>query len=246
MARRALVTGAAVRVGRAIAVELARGGFDVVVHHYGSAGEAEETLEACEVAGMEAFAVQADLADPEGCRDLAEAVASRWDSLDLLVNNASIYEPRPFEEIALDEWDRMQAINTRAPFLLSQALLPLLRAAASSGEGALVVHMCDIGGDRPVRGYTHYAVSKAALAMLVKAMAVELAPAVRSVGIAPGHVQWPESFDERTRERLARRIPMGRVGTPEDVARLVRFLALEAPYVNGDIIKVDGGLGSRY
>jgi len=95
-------------------------------------------------------------------------------------------------------------------------------------------------------GFPAYSASKAALAMLVKAMAVELAPAVRCVGIAPGHVQWPASYDEKTRNRLTRRIPMGRVGTPEDVARLVRFLALEAPYVNGDIIKVDGGLGSRY
>jgi pteridine reductase len=244
MAGRALVTGAAVRVGRAIAVELARGGFDVVVHHYGSAAEATETVEACRSAGVEAFAVQADLAEPDGCRVLAEVVSGRWDRLDLLVNNASIYTPRPFEEITLAEWDEMQAINARAPFLLSQSLLPLLRAATE--PGALVVHMCDIGGERPVRGYTHYSASKAALAMLVKAMAVELAPAVRCVGIAPGHVQWPAAYDEKTRSRLTRRIPMGRVGTPEDVARLVRFLALEAPYVNGDIIKVDGGLGSRY
>jgi len=245
MARRALVTGAAVRVGRSIALELARSGFDVAVHHHDSTHEAEQVVEQCRGEGVAAFVVQADLADPEGCRRLAAAVAGRWDSLDLLVNNASIYRPRGFEEISVAEWDEMQAINARAPFLLSQALLPLLRAAPAP-EGALVVHMCDIGAERPVRGYAHYSASKAALVMLVKAMAVELAPAVRSVGIAPGHVQWPEEFDAPTRERLTRRIPMGRVGTPEDVARLVRFLALEAPYINGDIIKVDGGLGSRY
>lgn len=241
MRRRALVTGAAVRVGRAIALELAHAGFDVALHFRDR--PADEVLEACRAAGAEAFTVRADLGEASEVAALADAVRARWDRLDLLVNNASIFEPRAFDQITLDEWDRMQAINLRAPFQLSQALLPLLRAAE---EGALVVHLCDIGADNPVSGFTHYSVSKAGLVMLVKSMAVELAPAVRTVGISPGQVAWPVDYEETKRAALARRIPMKRVGTPEDIARLVRFLALEAPYVNGAVIPVDGGLSVRY
>ncbi len=213
----------------------------MAVHYASSRHGAEETARQC---GSGAWTVQADLADPTACGSLADAVADRWDGLELLVHNASLFEPVPFEDIALDAWDRMHAVNLRAPFLLTQALLPRLRAAR--GESALVVHVCDIGAERPVRGYAHYSTSKAGLVMLVKAMAVELAPAIRCVGLSPGHVAWPPDWDEAHRARLARRIPMGRVGEPGDIARLVRFLALEAPYVNGAIVPVDGGLGCRY
>ena len=236
-----MVTGGGRRVGRAVALELARCGFDVAIHYRGSENEAREVELACTQLGAESWTARADLATTEGCLELVDAIRARWDRLDLLVNNASLYEGVPFERITPAEWDRMQAVNVRAPFLLSQGLLPLLRHARG-----LVVHLCDIGGERPVRGFAHYSVSKAALAMLVKAMAVELAPAVRAVGISPGHVVWPEHFDEVTRTRLARRIPMGEVGDPGDVARLVRFLATEAPYLNGAIVAVDGGLSCRY
>lgn len=239
--RRAVVTGAAVRVGRAIALELARSGFDLALHF--RTRPADDVLAECRAAGADAFAIRADLADPAQIDGVVREVTARWDSLDLLVNNASIFEPRAFEAIRLDEWDHMLAVNLRAPFQLSQGLLPVLRAAA---DGALVVHLCDIGADDPVSGFTHYSVSKAGLVMLVKAMAVELAPAVRTVGISPGQVAWPVDYEETKRAALARRIPMKRVGTPEDVARLVRFLALEAPYVNGAVIPVDGGLSVRY
>ncbi len=244
MRRRAVVTGGAVRVGRATALELARSGFDVAVHYRGSAGPAEEVAAACRALGADAFTFEADLAEPHAIQALCEAVTTRWDGLELLVNNASIFAPRPFAEITIPEWEAMQAVNLRAPFLLSQGLLPLLQRALD-GTG-VVVHLCDIGADNPVSGYAHYSVSKAGLVMLVKAMAVELAPAVRTVGISPGHVVWPEDFDEKTRDAISRRIPMGRVGTPEDIARLVRFLTLEAPYINGAVVPVDGGLAVRY
>lgn len=249
--RRAVVTGAGGRVGQATAVELARAGFTVALHHRSSAEGARETLARCREAGGDGWLVQADLGTVEGCAALVAAVTARWDGLEVLVNNASIFAPRPFAETDLAHWDAMLDVNLRAPFLVSQGLLPLLRAAqgadgAAPGEAGLVVHLCDIGADRPVSGHTAYSVSKAGLVMLVKAMAVELAPAVRTVGISPGQVAWPEDYDDALRERLARRIPQGRVGTPEDVARLVRFVALEAPYLNGTIIPVDGGLACRY
>ena len=109
-----------------------------------------------------------------------------------------------------------------------------------------MVALCDIGADRPVPGYAHYSVSKAGLVMLVKALAVELAPQVRCVGVSPGQVAWPPDYPEDKRERLAQRIPMKRVGDPEDVATLVRFLALEGVYLNGVVVDVDGGLAARY
>lgn len=238
----ALVTGAAKRVGRAIALELARAGYDVAIHFRGSADAAQTAVDACRELGADAFSVQADLGSAEGCRVLVEAIRERWEALDVLVNNASIFEPLPFGETTDAAWHRMLDINLVAPFRLSRDLLDRLRAA----DGALVVHMCDIGAERPVSGYTHYSVSKAGLVMLVRSMAVELAPEVRTIGVAPGQVIWPEDYDEAKRERLARRIPMGRVGEPEDVARLIRFAATEGTYLNGIVVPVDGGLGIRY
>jgi pteridine reductase len=248
---RAIVTGASARVGRAIAVELARHGFEVAVHHRSSRRAAEETASLCRDAGGDGWVVQGDLARVEDCRGLVDEIRRRWESVDVLVHNASTFEPVPFEEISLDHWERMQAVHVRAPFLLTQGLLPLLRAGGCTmgrapGEGGVVVALADIGAERPVPGYAAYSVGKAGLVMLVKALAVELAPAVRCVGVSPGQVAWPEHYDEGRRDRLARRIPMGRVGEPQDVAALVRFLVLEAPYLNGVVVPVDGGLAARY
>ncbi len=238
---KALVTGAPKRIGAAIARELAQCGFDVAVHYRSSKAEALQVVEDCRAQGTEAFALAADLTTVEGCRSVVEQVRARWSRLDLLVNNASLFEPVPFEEIDLDAWERMLSLHARAPLLLSQGLLPLLREA-----GGLVINLCDIGAEKPVRGYTPYSVSKAALLMLTRSMAVELAPQVRTIGISPGQVAWPESYEQALRDRLTHRIPMGRVGTPEEVAALVRFAALEGTYLNGAIIPVDGGLSSRY
>lgn len=239
---RALVTGAAKRVGRAIALELAQHGFDVCIHYGNSKDEAEGVAHEARALGVDAWTVSADLSDVAGPEHVVRAVQERWDTLDVLVNNASAFEPVPFADITPEVWEQMLGVNLRAPFLLSQGLLPQLQA---SGAG-LVVQLCDIGAERPVNGYAHYSVSKAGLLMLVKAMSVELAPAVRTVGVSPGQVAWPPDYGPEKRAQLTRRIPMRTVGTPEDIARLVRFLALEAPYVNGEIIAVDGGLQNRY
>lgn len=248
----ALVTGAGVRVGRAIALELGAHGFDVAVHYRASADRAQEVVDALRRQGSDGFAVQADLERLDGVRSLARAICERWSALHVLVHNASIYYPVPVEDIDEPEWDRMLGVNLKAPFFLTQALLPLLRAAdgalvgAPPGQHGLVVHLCDIGAERPVSRHAHYSVSKAGLVMLVKALAVELGPAVRSVGISPGQVAWPEGYDEQLRDRITRRIPLRRVGSPDDVARLVRFLALEGHYVHGAVLPVDGGLATRY
>lgn len=248
---KAVVTGAGQRVGRAIAVELAKAGFEVALHYRGGRAGVEETLAACRAVGGDGWCVQADLVRTEDVRALAAAVRERWDSLDVLVHNASSFEAVPFEEVSVEHLDAMLGVHVRAPFLLTQGLLPLLRAGGSAvgrspGEGGLVVAIGDLGAERPLPGHAAYSVSKAGLRMLVRALAVELAPTVRAIGIQPGQVAWPPDYDEDKRARIARRIPMGRVGTPEDVARLVRFAALEAPYLNGALLDVDGGLGARY
>ncbi|MCB9673823.1 MAG: SDR family oxidoreductase [Alphaproteobacteria bacterium] len=244
---RALVTGAGRRVGRAIALELGTTGWDVLVHYHRSAEPALEAVDAIRAAGGQADVVQGDLGEVEGCAQVVRAVSERWDGLELLVNNASVFEPRPFEQTDLAHWDWMVNVNLRAPFLLARDLLGLLRAGRlAGGTNGCVVNLCDIGADRPVSGFTAYSVSKAGLVMLTRSMAVELAPSVRTVGVAPGQVAWPESYSDEKRAAIARRIPMGRAGTPEDVARLVRFLAMEGDYLNGVIVPVDGGLHVRY
>ena len=145
-------------------------------------------------------------------------------------------------DITIQEYDAMHALHSRAPFFVTQGLLRALRA---SRDGT-VIHICDIGADRPVPGYAHYSASKASLVMLVKAMAVELGPELRVLGISPGQVAWPPDYTEELRARLSHKIPLQRVGEPEDIARLVRFAAMEGTYMSGCIIPVDGGLGARY
>lgn len=251
MARpRAVVTGASIRVGRGIALELAGSGFDLVLTTRSSS--LDDTATACRALGADVSCVTADLATVEGCEAVVAHVRERFDGLELLVNNASAFTPVPFGDITLDQWEAMVGVNLRAPFLLSQGLLDRLqsgdpaRIGAPEGQHGVVVHLCDIGANNPVSGYAHYSVSKAGLVMLVKAMAVELAPAVRTVGVSPGQVAWPDDYSDAKRDRLMQRIPLKRVGDPEDIARLVRFLTLEGHYLNGVVVPVDGGLSKRY
>lgn len=252
MRPRALVTGAAKRVGAAIALELARSGFDVGLHYRSSDDAAEQTAAACRDHGAEVLLVQADLATVEGCSKVVSALTGRWDQLNLLVNNASVFPSAAFADIDLEAWHTALDVNLRAPFLLSQGLLGVLRNAdgalvgAPDGQHGVIVHMVDIGAERPIAKHAHYSVSKAGIAMLVKAMAVELGPAIRTCGVSPGQVAWPDHYDDATRARLTRRIPLRRVGTPDEVAALVRFLAVEAHYLNGVIVPIDGGLHQRY
>lgn len=239
---RVVVTGAAKRVGAGIIEEFARCGFDVVLHYRSSEDEAQQTAERCRAHGATVHLICADLGTKEGCQQLVDGVLAVWDDVDVLVNNASIFNPRPFEDVDDEEWERQHDINLRAPMRVSQGLLPALRA----GDGGVVVHMVDIGAEQPVNHHVAYSTSKAALSMLVKSMAIELAPAIRTVGVSPGQVCWPEDYSEAKRAHLQRRIPMDRAGTPHEIATLVRFLAVEGTYINGAVIPMDGGLSLRY
>ncbi len=228
---RVLVTGGGVRVGAAIAEAFAAAGAHVLVHYRSSAGPATALAEA-----LGGRALQADLATVAGVQDLARQAGP----VDVLVNSAAGYEHRAFETVTAEEWDTMQALNVRAPALLTQALLPGLRDSSLEGGGC-VLNLGDIAGDRPAPGFAHYCVSKAALHHLTRALALELAPAVRVNAIAPGTVLPPVDLDATRREGLRRTIPARRFGSPQDIARTAVFLALDAPYVTGQIWAVDGG-----
>lgn len=237
---RALVTGAGVRLGREIAITLASSGFNLILHYNHSADAAERLSSEIGAMGRDVLLVQADLASIEGCASLVRIVNERWNGVDALINNAAIWEKRPISAIDADRWDQMQAVNCRAPFLLTQGLLPSLRASGLPGGGA-VVNIADIGGERPPVGYAHYVVSKAGLIMLTRAMAIELAPQVRVNAVAPGAVLLPERTSPSDREAILASVPMRREGTAADVARAVRYLVTDAPYVTGQVLAVDGG-----
>jgi pteridine reductase len=220
----ALVTGAGVRVGEAVARALARRGYTVAAHYWTHRPR-----------GF-AAAYQADLSAADGPAALAAAFGARFDRLDLLVNSAAGFEPRPLAELDAAAFDAQLALNARGPLLLTRALLaPLTRA------GGAVVNVADVGGGLVAwRGFAAYCASKAALVRITECLALELAPRVRVNAVAPGTALWPESYPAARRRALARRIPLGRAGTPEDVAGAVLYLA-EAPYVTGAVLPVDGG-----
>ncbi len=234
--RVALVTGAGRRVGRAIALRLARGGWSVAVHYHRSADEAGRVVEACRALGVRAEALSADLADSEACRDLVIATQASFGALGCLVNNASIFERRPLDALSVADIDRHLAVNLRAPLLLAQEAADALRES----EG-LIVNLSDAAVTRPWPDHLAYMISKGGLDTLTAGLARALAPRVRVVGIAPGVAAWPEDYDEAARARLTARIPLGRAGTPEDIAELVAYLLTHGGYISGTTIPVDGG-----
>jgi pteridine reductase len=223
-ARVALVTGAGVRVGNAIARDLARHGWRVAAHYRTHRPR-----------GF-AVALQENLALPDGPARLAAAFRARFSRLDLLVNGAAAFERLPIEATDAAAFDSQMDLNARAPLLLVKALLPLLRRAKGS-----VVNVADVGGGLVAwRGFAAYAASKAALVRLTECLALDLAPDVRVNAVAPGTVLWPEGYPASLRRTLTARIPLGRAGDPADVAQAIRFLA-DAPFVTGAILPVDGG-----
>jgi pteridine reductase len=235
--RWALVTGAAKRVGRAIALELAGRGARVVVHYHRSQAEAEATVREIVARGGEALALGADLAAPAEVAALAHDAEARTGGVAVLVNSASNYLRVPFDDLTEAVWDASLDANLKGPFLLSWHLG---RAMRTRGEGR-IVNLVDWAAERPYRGYLAYSVSKAGLVCLTKALAKELAPAVLVNGVAPGPVMAPDDMGEAERQAIVRATPLGRFGTPEDVARCVRFLVEEAGFTTGSIFHVDGG-----
>ncbi len=241
--RVALVTGAAKRVGRAIALALGRRGARLAIHYGTSREAAERTVEALEAEGVEARAFGADLARPAEIDRLFERLGAALGGLDVLVNSAASFESAPFDEITAAQWDRVLAVNLRAPFLCSQRAARLMRATERPGGApGLIVNITDLSALGVWRGYAHHSVSKAGLVHLTRVSAWELAPAVRVNAIAPGAILPPPGVDPESRQWRQRgdEVPLGTVGSPERVAETVVFLT-ENDFVNGAVVPVDGG-----
>jgi pteridine reductase len=231
----ALVTGAAKRVGREIALELARRGADLIVHYRGSRAEAESAAAEIRALGRRAETFQADLASVPDIERLARALENRAGHLDILVNSASLFFKTPVESAAEKDWDALIDSNLKGPFFLSARLGKKLTASRGT-----IVNIVDWSALRPYRDYAAYCASKGGLVTLTKSLARELAPHVRVNAVAPGPVMRPPEMDEAEAKTIAGLTALGRWGAPQDVARAVAFLA-ENDYVNGQILVVDGG-----
>ena len=234
----ALVTGAARRIGAVIARTLHAAGYDVAVHCHHSRSELDALLGELETARADStLALQADLADRAGLPHLIDAAVARFGRLDALVNNASTFHPTPLGSIDDAAWDSLFAANARAPLLLAQAAASHLKAT----RGA-IVNITDIHAERPLREHAVYCMSKAALRMATLALAQDLAPEVRVNAIAPGNILWPEKpVADATMHALLDATPLGRQGTPDDIAGAVLWLLRDARYVTGQTLRVDGG-----
>ncbi len=233
-----LITGGAKRLGAAIAREFHAADYQVLVHYRSS--EREVTALCRELNARRpnsTMSIQADLLKAEALPAMIERAADIWGGLDVLVNNASAFYPTPFGQVTDAQWDELIGSNVRAPFFLSQAAAPHLRK-----RGGAIINIGDIHAERTLKDYPVYSIAKAALHAMTRSLAKELAPEVRVNAVAPGAILWPEAASQPEEQRsILERIPLGRTGSPADIARAVLFLAASAPYITGQILAVDGG-----
>jgi NAD(P)-dependent dehydrogenase (short-subunit alcohol dehydrogenase family) len=233
----ALVTGSARRVGKAIALELARQGMSQVVHHGSSDRDAEETASAAHALGVETIIVKADLRQPADVQRLFETIRQRFGRLDLLVNSASNFKPGSILEVTLEAWQEVLDMNLTAPFLCCQQAARLMR---ETGAGGSIVNIVDLSGLRPWKTHPQHSVAKAGLMALTEVLALSLGPDIRVNAIAPGPVLRDEGNSPEQWERIGQSIPLGHTGDPLDVAQAVVFLASQ-PFITGALLRVDGG-----
>jgi len=238
----ALVTGGAIRVGRAISLALADAGADIVVNYHSSADVARQTAAEINERGRQALPVRADVSQADQVRSLVEAAIARFGRLDVLVNSASLWRRTPWSELDEAAWDQLLDIDLKGPFLCAKAAAPHL---AAHGDGA-IVNIVDLSAFVPFPNFMPHSVAKAGLANLTYALAMELAPAVRVNAVAPGPVLPPPDFTETQLAATAKRTLLRRWGSAEDVAQAVVFL-VRADYITGVVLPVDGGerLGGR-
>jgi len=232
----ALVTGGAKRVGRELALALARSGMNVVITFRGSHAEAAQTVQAIEALGVQSAALELDVRNEDSVRRTVAATAELFGSIDLLVNNAAVFESAQLGEITLDQWDRVFETNTRGPFLMAREALPYLKAAHGR-----IVNLGSLGGSHPWATHAHYCSSKAALHMLTQTMAKAFAPEISVNCVAPGYIELEGAGPEAA--HFASKTPMGRNGTAAAVAEAVLFFAHGPHFITGQILSVDGGLG---
>jgi pteridine reductase len=225
-----LITGGAKRVGAAIGRLLHASGANLMIHYRSSADEARALI-------------QADLLDVNGLPSLVNQTVATFGGLDVLVNNASSFYPTPVGSITMKDWDNLMGSNLIAPLFLSQAAAPELRK-----RRGCIVNIADIHAERPMKSYVVYSVAKAGVVGLTKSLARELGPLVRVNAVAPGPIMWPEddpNFDEVSRQRIVSHTILKTAGGPDDIARAVRFFAIDAPYITGQVLAVDGGRNAK-
>ncbi len=236
----ALITGAAHRLGAATARYFHQRGFRVAIH-YNNSRDAARALaaELCQQRADSAVALGAALGDSAALATLARQLLDHWGRLDVLINNASQFCPTPVGQVDEAQWNALMDSNLKGPFFLSQACLPALRA-----NSGCIINLVDIHAQRPLAGHSVYCTAKAGLAMLTQSLAREASPEVRVNGISPGAILWPEGETApgaSDKQQILARVPLGRCGEPDDIARTAWFLATESPYISGQIIAVDGG-----
>jgi pteridine reductase len=235
-----IVTGGAKRVGAAIARSLHAAGANMIVHCNQSRVPAEALVDELNAQRAESAALlQGDLLAHNALKGLVDQAASVYGRLDGLVNNASAFYATPVGSIDEDQWNELIGANLKAPLFLSQAAAPYLRKSQGS-----IVNIVDIHAERPLKDFVVYSITKAGLAGLTRSLALELGPDIRVNGVSPGAILWPDGttdYPAAERERIVQQSPLKRVGTPEDIAGAVKFLMLDAPYVTGQILAVDGG-----
>jgi 3-oxoacyl-[acyl-carrier protein] reductase/pteridine reductase len=233
----ALVTGAVRRIGREIALALARAGADVAITYKSSKDEAQKTVSEIESLGCRATAIECDVRSESSVKTALRVMIAEFGRLDLLVNNAAVFETASIEQISLPAWDAVFETNARGPFLVAREALPHLRATQGR-----IVNIGSLGGMHAWAGHAHYCASKAALHMLTQAMAKGFAPEISVNCVAPGWIEF-EGQSGDTAARFAARTPMRRNGSAGDVAQAVLFFATGPQFITGQILSVDGGLG---
>ncbi|MAD74635.1 MAG: pteridine reductase [Rheinheimera sp.] len=233
----ALVTGSAKRLGKHIVCQLHQAGYRVIIHYNQSASDASNLAASLNrQRPNSASTLHADLLDNDQLTQLASDALHCFNRLDVLVNNASSFYPTPLSGATLDHWDDLFGSNVKAPYFLAQALAPSL----SANKGC-IINMVDIHASQPLQDHSIYCMAKAALLMMTKSLARELAPTIRVNGIAPGAILWPsQALDEADKAAILQQIPLQRIGSPDDIASTVLFL-VQSPYISGQIIAVDGG-----
>ena len=236
--RTALVTGGAVRVGKAIALALADRGANVAITYRTSGNDAAATVQELRSRSGNALAVCCDQRRYDQIHQAISEIETALGPIDILVNNASVFRRTPLAVATQEDWDVHLDVNLRGPWLFSQKLGP---AKKQRGYG-MILNMLDVNADTPMAGYLPYSVSKAGLEALTRGLAKALAPEVRVNGIAPGVVMWPEDFPEEQRQMLLRKTPLRRAGSPEDVAKAAVYLIEQATFVTGAVLPLDGGL----
>jgi pteridine reductase len=236
----ALVTGAAQRIGASIARELHRADFNIIIHYRHSAAPALAVAdELNRLRENSAHCLQADLADHSAITDLATAAQQQWGRLDALVNNASSFYPTDFHSATTAQWQDLIDGNLKGAFFLTQAL-----SRALQKHKGCIINLIDIHADTPLKNHSIYCIAKAGAAMMTKSLARELGPDVRVNGIAPGAILWPENeaaLSAQQQQAILEQVPLKKAGEPGDIARTAKFLICDAPYINGQIIAVDGG-----